>query len=119
MGLHGEPGIRTAPLGTADEVTDELMTAIVADLSLANGDRVAVLVNGLGGTGQMELYVIHRRVAQILGHLGVDIHHAWVGEYATSLEMAGASITLMKLDDDLQALLDAPCRTPALPRTRS
>lgn len=114
MGVHGEPGMRRGKLETADNVTDELMGAMLADMPLSAGDEVAVLVNGLGATGPLELYIIHRRVAQILGERGVKIHHSWVGEYCTSLEMAGASVTLLKLDDDLKLLLDTPCRTPAL-----
>ena len=114
MGVHGEPGMRRGKLETADAVTDELMATILADMPLGQGDEVAVLVNGLGATGPLELYILHRRVAQILGERGVRLHHSWVGEYCTSLEMAGASVTLLKLDDDLKALLDTPCRTPAL-----
>lgn len=114
MGVHGEPGMRRGKLETADNVTDELMGAMLADMPLGAEDEVAVLVNGLGATGPLELYIIHRRVAQILGDRGVKIHHSWVGEYCTSLEMAGASVTLLKLDDDLKLLLDTPCRTPAL-----
>ncbi|MBV2144973.1 dihydroxyacetone kinase subunit DhaK [Falsochrobactrum sp. TDYN1] len=114
MGLHGEPGIRRQKLAPADEVTNELMAAILGELALEAGDRVAVLVNGLGATSQIELYVLFRRAKQLLDAKGVHIHASWVGEYATSLEMAGASITLMKLDDTLQTLLDHPCHTPAL-----
>lgn len=114
MGLHGEPGIRRQKLATADVVTDELMDNLVRELALKQGDRVSVLVNGLGATSQIELYVMFRRVKQRLDALDVKIHASWVGEYATSLEMAGASVTLMKLDDRLQALLDHPCRTLAL-----
>ncbi|APX25807.1 MAG: dihydroxyacetone kinase [Rhodobacteraceae bacterium] len=114
MGIHGEPGMRRGALETADEVSDELMDAILADMELGQGDEVAVLVNGLGATGLLELYILHRRVTQILGGRGVKIHYSWVGEYCTSLEMAGASITLLKLDADLKTLLDMPCRTPAL-----
>jgi dihydroxyacetone kinase len=114
MGVHGEPGIRRGKVEAADVVTDELLEPILEDMGLKSGDRVAVLVNGLGATGQLELYIIHRRVAEVLGEHGIDIHHSWVGEYVSSLEMAGASITLLKLDDDLQMLLDTPCRTSAL-----
>ncbi|MDQ0391331.1 dihydroxyacetone kinase subunit DhaL [Labrys monachus] len=114
MGLHGEPGIRRQKLAPADEVTDELTDAVIGELALKAGDRVGVLVNGLGATSQIELYLIFRRVKQRLDALDVRIHASWVGEYATSLEMAGASVTLIKLDDTLQALLDHPCRTPAL-----
>lgn len=114
MGLHGEPGIRRAPLASADSVTDELMQTILGEMALSAGDRVAVLVNGLGSTTIIELYVLFRRVARILGDRQVMIHASWVGEYATSLEMAGASVTLLKLDAELTRLLDHPCRTPAL-----
>ncbi|AQS46366.1 dihydroxyacetone kinase [Thioclava nitratireducens] len=114
MGIHGEPGMRRGNLESADAVSDELMDAILTDMELGQGDEVAVLVNGLGATGQLELYILHRRIARILGERGVKIHHSWVGEYCTSLEMAGASVTLLKLDADLKTLLDMPCRTPAL-----
>ncbi|MDP5308465.1 dihydroxyacetone kinase subunit DhaL [Paracoccus spongiarum] len=114
MGIHGEPGMRRGKIETADAVVDELLAPILADLGLAEGQRVAVLVNGLGATGQLELYVLNRRIAESLTARGVAIHRTWVGEYCTSLDMAGASVTLMRLDDDLQALLDMPCRTPAL-----
>jgi dihydroxyacetone kinase phosphoprotein-dependent L subunit len=114
MGLHGEPGMRRAKLEPADAVTDQLMAPILQELTLVEGDEVAVLVNGLGSTALFELYILHRRVAEILGEQKVRIHRSWVGEYASSLEMAGASVTVMKLDSDLKALLDRPCRTPAL-----
>ncbi|WP_116134466.1 dihydroxyacetone kinase subunit DhaL [Tropicimonas sp. IMCC34043] len=114
MGLHGEPGMRRGKVGTADHVADELLDPILSELALAEGDEVAILVNGLGATGLLELYILHRRVAEVLAARSVRIHHSWVGEYATSLEMAGASITLLKLDDDLKDLLDRPCRTAAL-----
>lgn len=114
MGIHGEPGIRRGTLETADEVTDALLERIFAELTLAQGDEVAVLVNGLGSTSQMELYLLHRRVKQRLDGKGVSIHRSFVGEYVTSLEMAGASVTLLKLDDELKTLLDHPCHTPAL-----
>jgi dihydroxyacetone kinase phosphoprotein-dependent L subunit len=114
MGIHGEPGMRRDKLASADAVTDLLMEPILHELALAPGDRVAVLVNGLGATTQLELFVIFRRVRQILDAKGIDVHASWVGEYATSLEMAGASVTLLKLDDTLTRLLDHPCRTPAL-----
>lgn len=114
MGIHGEPGMRRDKLATADTVTDLLMEPILTELNLGKGDRVAALVNGLGATTQLELFVIYRRVRQILGARGIEIHANWVGEFATSLEMAGASVTLLKLDDRLGRLLDHPCRTPAL-----
>ena len=114
MGIHGEPGVERGPAGTADEVADKLLAPILEELALASGDKVAVLVNGLGSTSLLELYILHRRVAQVLDGHGVEIHDSWVGEYCTSLDMEGASITLMKLDAELQTWLDHPCETPAL-----
>lgn len=114
MGIHGEPGMRRAPLASADTVADILMEPILAELGLGEGDRVAVLVNGLGATTQLELFLLFRRVRRVLEEKRIEIHARWVGEYATSLEMAGASVTLLKLDETLACLLDHPCRTPAL-----
>ena len=113
MGLHGEPGISRVPLESADSVADRLLEPILADLALAEGERVAVMVNGLGATPQMELYILHRRVKARLDEVGVVIHRSFVGEYATSLEMGGASVTVMKLDAELEALLDHPCHALA------
>ncbi len=112
IGIHGEPGIHRGPLETADEVADRLLSAISEDLALASGDRVAVLVNGLGATPLEELYVIYRHLAKDLSAKGVTVHRQYIGEYATSLEMAGASITLMRLDDELAELVDAPASSP-------
>lgn len=112
IGIHGEPGVHRGRLESADQVTDRLVGAISQDLELHSGDRVAVLVNGLGATPLEELYIMYRRAAQLLGDLGVQVHRPYIGEYATSLEMAGASVSVMRLDDDLTALLDAPARSP-------
>ncbi|MDC4232498.1 dihydroxyacetone kinase subunit DhaK [Actinomyces sp. B33] len=112
IGIHGEPGIHRGKLRTADEIADTILDAIIADLDLDEGDRVAVLVNGLGATPLEELYVLYRRVHQRLSGSGIRIERKYVGEYATSLEMAGASISLLKLDDELVELLDAPARSP-------
>jgi dihydroxyacetone kinase-like protein len=112
IGIHGEPGIHRGPLETADAVTDRLLEPIVADLDLSRGERVAVLVNGLGATPLEELYVIYRRVHARLAELGVEIGRRYVGEYATSLEMAGASVSVMRLDDSTSELLAAPARSP-------
>lgn len=114
MGIHGEPGVERIPTEPADAVTDRLLMPIVDELALSAGDTVAVLVNGLGSTTLMELYVVHRRVAEILKDRGIAIHNSWVGNYCTALEMGGTSITLMKLDTDLRRWLDHPCETPAL-----
>jgi dihydroxyacetone kinase len=112
IGIHGEPGQHRGPLETADQVGDRLISAILADLKLTAGDRVAVMVNGLGATPAEELYLIYRRVHQVLAKEQVTVHRPYVGEYATSLEMAGASVTVMRLDDELAELLDAPASSP-------
>jgi len=108
LGVHGEPGMQRGPIEAADDVATTLVKKILEDLPLARGDRVAVLVNGLGATPYSELYILFRRVAQMMDERGIVIHKAFVGEYVTSLEMAGASISLMKLDDELARLIDAP-----------
>lgn len=112
IGIHGEPGVRRGRLEPADAVAQQLVEAIAEDLKLAAGERVAVLVNGLGATPLEELYLLYRKAHQMLSGLGVTIHRSYVGEYATSLEMAGASITVMRLDGDLTTLLDAPAASP-------
>lgn len=114
MGIHGEPGVERVAIETADKVTDRLLQPILDELELGSGNKVAVLVNGLGSTTLLEQYLVHRRVAETLESKNVEIHNSWVGEYCTSLEMAGVSVTLMKLDKDLTNWLDHPCDTPAL-----
>lgn len=112
IGIHGEPGIHRGPLATADAIADQILTAVTVDLNLQSGDRVAVLVNGLGATPLEELYVLYRRVHQELCSQGIEIVRRYVGEFATSLEMAGASISLLKLDEELLDLLEAPACSP-------
>ncbi|MGN6550195.1 MAG: dihydroxyacetone kinase subunit DhaK [Pararhizobium sp.] len=109
MGIHGEPGVTRGPLKSADAVTDEIVDRIFAEMKPEKGKRVAVLVNSLGSTPLMELYVVNRRVHERLEQEGVAVHATWVGPYCSSLEMAGMSITLIDLDDELTALLDHPC----------
>lgn len=109
LGIHGEPGVERGPLRSANEVTDSLVDRILSEMSPSRGDRVAVLVNSLGATSLMELYVMFRRVRQRLDELGILIHASWVGPYCTSLEMAGASITVHQLDEELTQLLEHPC----------
>lgn len=109
MGIHGEPGVERGPLHTADEIVDDIIDKIFAEMAPSRGDRVAVLVNSLGSTPLMELYIMNRRVAARLADRGVETHATWVGNYCTSLEMAGASITLHRLDGELQTMLDHPC----------
>ena len=109
MGIHGEPGVARGPLQRADEIVDRMADALIAEMAAPAGERVAVLVNGLGATPLMELYIMNRRVRQRLDAAGLDVHATWVGNWCTSLEMAGASITCMHLDAELTALLDHPC----------
>ncbi len=113
MGIHGEPGTHREELKTADEIVTHLMDKILADMNLAKGDEVAVLVNGLGGTPLMEQFIINRKVNKILEEKKINIYKTILGEYMTSIEMAGFSISLLKLDDELKVLLDAKADTPA------
>ncbi len=108
VGIHGEPGRRRDKLKSADEIVDEMFDAVSGDLPFKKGDKVAVMVNGLGGTPPSELYVLYRRVAQRCKKAGFEIGRNYIGEYCTSLEMAGASLTLLRLDDELEKLLAAP-----------
>lgn len=112
MGIHGEPGVRRGKLLPADEMVDEMLAPILKDLPFESGNEVAVLINGLGATPLEEQYVMFRRVKQVLDGMGIRVFHAYVGEYATSMEMAGASISLMRLDEELKAYLSAPADTP-------
>ncbi|MCH4021718.1 MAG: dihydroxyacetone kinase subunit DhaK [Erysipelotrichaceae bacterium] len=112
MGIHGEPGIEKRPLGTAAEIAQILVAHILADKDFSGAD-VAVIVNGLGGTPLMELYIVYNEVEKILSRKGIHIYRSFVGNYTTSLEMAGCSISLLKLDDELKHYLDAPADTPA------
>ena len=114
IGIHGEPGRERRKLATADEITEMLAIPIIDDLPFRSGDRVLAFVNGMGGTPLLELYVIYRKLAEILDGRGVQIARSLVGNYITSLEMAGCSITLLKLDDEFIRLWDAPVHTPAL-----
>jgi dihydroxyacetone kinase-like protein len=114
IGIHGEPGRRREKLAPVDEMAEWLVSPIVSDLGLAKGDKVLAFVNGMGGTPLIELYVAFNSVARILGDQGISIERSLVGNYITSLEMAGFSVTLLKLDDELVKLWDAPVNTPAL-----
>ena len=106
LGIHGEAGVRKGEIKSADEITTELMNIILKELN--NASKVSVLVNGLGSTPLMELYIMFKKVKEILDKNKIEIHSSFVGEYVTSLEMNGASITLLKLDKELQPLLENP-----------
>jgi dihydroxyacetone kinase-like protein len=114
VGIHGEPGRKTVPLAPAKDIAEMLLQPILEDLPFASGDRVIAFVNGLGGTPLIELYVMYNEVAKILSGHGVQVARSLVGSYITSLDMAGTSVTLLRVDDDLLSLWDAPVRTPAL-----
>jgi dihydroxyacetone kinase-like protein len=108
MGIHGEPGVQRGPLQPADKIADEMLDRILADVSLGPKDQVSVLVNSLGATPPEELFILYRRVAARLDELKIQIARPLVGRYATSMEMAGASLTLCRLDEELERLLNAP-----------
>lgn len=112
VGIHGEPGIHRGPLESADAITDRLLGAVLDDLGLERGREVSILVNGMGATPLEELYVLYRRAHAILGERGLIVYQPFVGNYVTSLEMAGASISVLALDDELKELLDAPASSP-------
>ncbi|HEY85436.1 MAG TPA: dihydroxyacetone kinase subunit DhaK [Chloroflexi bacterium] len=112
MGIHGEPGMKREDLQSADEITKRMTHAILEDLKSQPGDNLAVMVNSLGATPPEELYVMYRKVHRILEDKNISVHRAYVGEYATSMEMAGASLTFFRLDGELTELLDHPAHTP-------
>src|ERR687884_661068 len=114
IGIHGEPGRRRVPLAPVDEIAAMLVEPIVADLELKSGDAVLAFVNGMGGSPLIELYVAYYSVSRILQGKGVEVRRSLVGNYITSLEMAGFSVTLLRLDEHLTRLWDAPVHTPAL-----
>lgn len=112
LGHHGEPGIKKGKLETADKVVDHLVTAILEDMPIETGEEVAVLVNGLGSTTRMELLIMFRRVEEILTERGIRIYRSFIGDYSTSLEMGGSSVTLIKLDAELKRCIDYPADCP-------
>ena len=114
IGIHGEPGRERIKIEPADAIVDRILAPIVDDLPFASGDRVLLFVNGLGGTPQVELYIVFRRAAEALAERGITVSRTLVGNFVTSLEMQGVSITVMRLDDELEQLWDAPVQTAAL-----
>ena len=108
IGIHGEPGRRREHMRNADEIVDELLEPVVTDLPYESGDEVVLMINGLGGTPISELYLLYGRAHEQLAARGINVWRSYVGEYCTSLEMAGASLTLVKLDDELKELFSAP-----------
>jgi dihydroxyacetone kinase-like protein len=116
LGVHGEPGVRRGPLMTADATAQVLVDAIVADMEPVSGSEVALLVNGLGATAQLDLYIVYRAARRAMEERGIVVSRSFVGEYITSLEMAGASVTVTRLDEELHELLDAPARSARFAR---
>lgn len=112
MGIHGEPGVWNGPLKTSKAIAEESLDTLLKDMPLCSGDEVCVLINGLGASSQEELYILYNDVANILEEKGVRVYKSYVGEYATSMEMAGASISLCKMDEDLKKWMDYPVHTP-------
>lgn len=113
VGIHGEPGIHRETLKNSDEITEKLLNKILEDLKISSGEEVALMINGLGATPLMELYIVNNKAHKILKEKGINIYKTYVGEFMTSLEMAGCSITLLKLDNELKQFLDAPADTIA------
>lgn len=116
MGIHGEPGIERTKLKTADEVAAIIAEKVINDLPFKSGDRVAMLVNGLGATPPEELFILTNKIHDILRDSSISVYKTFVGEYATSMEMAGASLSLLRLNDEFIKLLDAPAFSPFLPQ---
>lgn len=112
IGIHGEPGIERKEIGTADEIAEELTQKVLSDLDYA-GSEVGVMVNGLGSTPESELFIVNAKVHDVLTKKGINVYRTFVGEYMTSLEMAGCSVTLLKLDEELKELLDAESKAPS------
>ena len=118
MGLHGEPGVRRGPLASADPVAEDMVSRILADLPAKVGDEVAVLVNGLGATPLSELFIMFRAAHRRLRDAGLIVWRSYVGNFASSLDMAGCSFTIMRLDSELKRLLSAPAESPAFVQAR-
>ncbi len=111
LGIHGEPGIIRTEIRSADEIAIELTEKILNDGVHKEGDEVAVMINGLGSTPLMELYILNTKVSEILKEKGIHIYKTFVGEYMTAIDMAGCSVSLLKVDNELKGLLDAPSDT--------
>ena len=114
IGIHGEPGRHRIPLESADGITDRLLEPVLADLGITSGDKVLLFVNGMGGTPMSELYIVYRRAVQVLADRGAAVERSLVGNYITALEMQGCSISVLRLDEELTELWDAPVHTAAL-----
>jgi len=112
MGLHGEPGVERTQLLSADRTVERIVPRIVEDLPYARGDEIVLIINGYGATTRMELFILNRKIRAMLSELGVRVYGTEVGEFCTSQEMKGASVTFVRLDGELKSLYDAPCDSP-------
>jgi dihydroxyacetone kinase-like protein len=114
IGIHGEPGRHRIKLESADKITEMLLEPVVEDLPYKEGDEVLLFVNSMGGTPLIELYIVYRKAVELLEAKGIKVVRNLIGPYITSLEMAGTSITLLKMDEDLKKLWDAPVKTAGM-----
>lgn len=114
IGHHGEPGIKIEPLKSADGIAEEMLDLILPDLPYVSGDEVVVLLSGLGATPVMEQYIVYKKAAQILEDRGISVYKSYVGNYFTSLDMMGVTLTLMKLDEELKECIDLPVNAVGL-----
>lgn len=112
MGLHGEPGMERTSLLTADQAVEKIVPRIVEDLPYGRGDRIVLIVNGYGATTRMEMFIVNRKIRSLLADLGIQVHATEIGEFCTSQEMKGVSVTFIRLDDELTVLYDQPCDSP-------
>ena len=112
MGIHGEPGICDGPLKTSREIAEESLSTLLGDMPVAEGEEVSLLINGLGATSIEELYILSNDVTEILNSKGIKVYKTIVGEDATSMEMAGASISICKMNDEMKGYMDYPVNTP-------
>jgi dihydroxyacetone kinase-like protein len=112
MGLHGEPGVERTELATADETVERIVPRLVEDLPYRSGDRIILVINGYGATTRMEMFIVNRKVRAMLSQLGIEVYATEVGEFCTSQEMKGVSLTFFRLDEELQGLYDEPCDSP-------
>jgi dihydroxyacetone kinase-like protein len=117
MGLHGEPGVERIGLLAADPTVEKIVPRIVEDLPYRRGDEIVLIVNGYGATTRMELFIVNRKIRAMLEHLGIRVHATEIGEFCTSQEMKGASVTFIRLDDELKGLYDEPCDSPFYKKT--
>jgi phosphoenolpyruvate---glycerone phosphotransferase subunit DhaK len=117
MGLHGEPGVERTSLMSADQTVERIVPRIVDDLPYRRGDEIVLVINGYGATTRMELFIVNRKVRAMLADIGIRVHGTEIGEFCTSQEMKGVSVTFVRLDEELKGLYDQPCDSPFYKKT--